>query len=262
VSGRYYSDKSDSPDVDRFSAWGKDRYWKEIELSLPTKVLTPIVSAPTGERFAQLKAASTSQGLEIQVETVTGFDTETRQRLGTVTVPGARAVKGLSWQTYPGAQWLAFAVITDTERQVHFVRPDVAGSPIVTRKIASSEGSTSVLAEGRVGQIGTLVAYPPGYLLAGSDRMHFLPLPGSRSVPAEWPVNMRGSLSNIDYLQSPPWGRCVFFQEGADESKTRLLSLDLTTGEALVIAGPGGVFPYCSRAFGPSLSPIPEVAGP
>jgi hypothetical protein len=106
------------------------------------------------------------------------------------------------------------------------------------------------------GRDGTLVTSPDGLVFAGADRLHFVPLPGSTVAAAEWPVNMLGTLSEIHYLSCPPWGGVLFF--AADQNGARKgFALDLATGIAQVLTGPGGTFPAAIASDRLAVSPIP-----
>lgn len=73
---------------------------------------------------------------------------------------------------------------------------------------------------------------------------------------------MAGKLSGITDVQVAAWGGVAFFVAREGNGPMGLYSMDLSTGQARPLLGPGGVIPRAREVGRAAVSPVPVTRGP
>jgi hypothetical protein len=149
--------------------------------------------------------------------------------------------------------------------RAYFVDPAQPAGAVPTMRRTSLPLGTSI---GRGGDGAKVTArehrscYAPrdasGVYIAALDRIVFLSRPGLPPADQELPIDMRGRLSDIRYLEMPPWDRILTFEARVDGGAPAVHAMDTATGRSWIIGGPGGSFPAALSATQPAVSPVPE----
>lgn len=171
---------------------------------------------------------------------------------------------GLSWETVAGADWAAMTILEPAGTKVHFWKTSgLAENAQPTEQLSARLPFDPNVAVRHpyYARMGKLVRNPPGYLVGIDDTLWLVPLPGtSTAAPKPWPVGLAGRIDSVGDVCSPPWGDVAFMSLQLGTGGTlphSLIKLDLHTGQAETLLGPGGKVKAVKEAWRVAVSPVP-----
>jgi hypothetical protein len=181
-----------------------------------------------------------------------------------VTLPGwdAESVTNPSWARWPGAEWIAAAHAAgggSAGLTVRFLDPRDPTRTVDRLVPVVDFGSDSLR-----WTESCLVREPPLCLIAAGTQLHAMDIPPAGPALRVLPVGLAGQLENVSELRVPPWGEVAFFTaarrgSAADSGESRtLFAMNLRSGVARAMVGPGSTFPLTRRLSHVAVSPVPE----